>query len=155
MYSVSPRPSTRIDFFSFLLKATFTVAREETAALSALAVSGTTTRLTRKAAARVRNRVRVITSLSLLAGAEYRALRRGIQERRSTECRFRGAPFVLLNEGRGCASARSDERRERMAGQMVHVEFPAGDTAKASEFWGSLFGWNFESYPGPSEYLMT
>ena len=42
-----------------------------------------------------------------------------------------------------------------MAGQMVHVEFPAGDTAKASEFWGSLFGWKFESYPGPSEYLMT
>jgi predicted enzyme related to lactoylglutathione lyase len=42
-----------------------------------------------------------------------------------------------------------------MAGQMVHVEFPAGDTAKASAFWGSLFGWQFESYPGPSEYLMT
>ena len=42
-----------------------------------------------------------------------------------------------------------------MAGQMVHVEFPAGDTGKASEFWSSLFGWQFESYPGPSEYLMT
>jgi predicted enzyme related to lactoylglutathione lyase len=42
-----------------------------------------------------------------------------------------------------------------MAGQMVHVEIPAGDTAKAREFWGSLFGWQFESYPGPSEYLMT
>jgi uncharacterized protein len=42
-----------------------------------------------------------------------------------------------------------------MAGQMVHVELPAGDTAKAREFWGTLFGWQFESYPGPSEYLMT
>jgi predicted enzyme related to lactoylglutathione lyase len=42
-----------------------------------------------------------------------------------------------------------------MAGQMVHVEIPAGDTAKAREFWGSLFGWQFESYPGPTEYLMT
>jgi predicted enzyme related to lactoylglutathione lyase len=43
-----------------------------------------------------------------------------------------------------------------MAGQMVHVEIPAGDTAKAREFWGSLFGWEFEAYPGaPSEYLMT
>jgi predicted enzyme related to lactoylglutathione lyase len=38
---------------------------------------------------------------------------------------------------------------------MVHVEIPAGDTAKAREFWGSLFGWQFESYPGPSEYHMT
>ena len=42
-----------------------------------------------------------------------------------------------------------------MAGQMVHVEIPAGDTAKAREFWGSLFGWQFEEYPGPFEYYMT
>jgi uncharacterized protein len=43
-----------------------------------------------------------------------------------------------------------------MAGQMVHLEIPAGDTAKAREFWGSLFGWKFEEYPGsPTEYHMT
>jgi len=42
-----------------------------------------------------------------------------------------------------------------MPGQIVHVEIPADDTAKAQEFWGSLFGWQFESYPGPSEYHMT
>ena len=43
-----------------------------------------------------------------------------------------------------------------MAGQMVHVEIPAGDTAKAREFWGGLFGWKFEEYPGsPTEYHMT
>ena len=42
-----------------------------------------------------------------------------------------------------------------MAGQIVHLEIPADDTAKAREFWGSLFGWQFESYPGPSEYHMT
>ena len=43
-----------------------------------------------------------------------------------------------------------------MAGQMVHVEIPAGDTAKAREFWGSLFGWQFQAFEGsPSEYLMT
>ncbi len=43
-----------------------------------------------------------------------------------------------------------------MAGQMVHLEIPAGDTAKAREFWGSLFGWKFEEYPGsPGEYHMT
>ena len=42
-----------------------------------------------------------------------------------------------------------------MPGQMVHFEIPAGDTAKAREFWGSLFGWQFQEYPGPIEYHMT
>jgi uncharacterized protein len=42
-----------------------------------------------------------------------------------------------------------------MSGQIVHVEIPADDTAQASKFWGSLFGWQFEPFPGPSEYLMT
>ena len=42
-----------------------------------------------------------------------------------------------------------------MAGEIVHIEIPADDTAKAKEFWGSLFGWQFEAFPGPSEYHMT
>lgn len=43
-----------------------------------------------------------------------------------------------------------------MPGAMVHIEIPADDTAKAREFYGSLFGWQFEAYPGsPSEYHMT
>ena len=43
-----------------------------------------------------------------------------------------------------------------MAGQMVHLEIPAGDTAKARAFWGGLFGWEFQAYEGsPSEYHMT
>jgi uncharacterized protein len=42
-----------------------------------------------------------------------------------------------------------------MPGQVVHLEIPTGDTAKALEFWGSLFGWQFQQYPGPSEYHMT
>ena len=43
-----------------------------------------------------------------------------------------------------------------MAGQMVHFEIPAGDTAQAKEFWGGLFGWEFQEYPGsPTEYHMT
>ena len=42
-----------------------------------------------------------------------------------------------------------------MAGEIVHIEIPADDTAKGREFWGSLFGWEFESFPGPSEYHMT
>jgi predicted enzyme related to lactoylglutathione lyase len=42
-----------------------------------------------------------------------------------------------------------------MPGQIVHLEIPADDTATSQAFWGSLFGWQFESYPGPSEYHMT
>ena len=43
-----------------------------------------------------------------------------------------------------------------MAGQPVHFEIPADDTAKGRAFWSGLFGWEFgESYPGPSEYFMT
>jgi uncharacterized protein len=42
-----------------------------------------------------------------------------------------------------------------MAGQIVHIEIPADDTGASREFWGGLFGWQFEAYPGPSEYHMT
>lgn len=42
-----------------------------------------------------------------------------------------------------------------MAGEVVHLEIPADDTAQGREFWGGLFGWTFEAYPGPSEYHMT
>jgi hypothetical protein len=42
-----------------------------------------------------------------------------------------------------------------MAGQPVHFEIPADDTAKGREFWGSLFEWQFEAFPGPFEYHMT
>ena len=43
-----------------------------------------------------------------------------------------------------------------MAGQMVHLEIPAGDTTKARAFWSGLFGWEFQSFEGsPTEYHMT
>ena len=42
-----------------------------------------------------------------------------------------------------------------MPGQIVHIEIPADDTGAAQKFWGSLFGWEFQSFPGPSEYHMT
>ena len=43
-----------------------------------------------------------------------------------------------------------------MPGQMVHVEIPAGDTQKSRDFWGGLFGWQFQAYEGsPTEYHMT
>lgn len=42
-----------------------------------------------------------------------------------------------------------------MPGQMVHVEIPAGDTARAREFWSALFGWQWQTFEGPTEYHMT
>lgn len=42
-----------------------------------------------------------------------------------------------------------------MAGQVVHLEIPSKDTEKSRAFWGALFGWTFEQYPGPTEYHMT
>jgi predicted enzyme related to lactoylglutathione lyase len=30
-----------------------------------------------------------------------------------------------------------------MAGEIVHVEFPAGDVDRAQRFWNGLFGWQF------------
>ena len=42
-----------------------------------------------------------------------------------------------------------------MAGQIVHFEIPADDTGASQAFWGSLFGWQFQAFPGPFEYHMT
>ena len=43
-----------------------------------------------------------------------------------------------------------------MPTHFVHLEIPADDTARSREFWGSLFGWEFQAFPGsPSEYHTT
>ena len=42
-----------------------------------------------------------------------------------------------------------------MAGEMVHIELPAANTAEAQAFWGGLFGWQFNEFPGaPGGYYM-
>ena len=38
---------------------------------------------------------------------------------------------------------------------MAHLEIPAQDTRSAREFWGGLFGWEWQQFEGPSEYHMT
>jgi predicted enzyme related to lactoylglutathione lyase len=38
--------------------------------------------------------------------------------------------------------------------KIVHFEVPASDTGRAKEFWGSLFGVQFQTYEGPTEYHM-
>jgi uncharacterized protein len=43
-----------------------------------------------------------------------------------------------------------------MAGQIVHLEIPAGNTEAARAFWGGLFGWEFHSFEGsPTEYHLA
>jgi predicted enzyme related to lactoylglutathione lyase len=42
-----------------------------------------------------------------------------------------------------------------MAANLVHFEFPADDTSRAREFFGSLFGWSWQSFEGPIEYHQT
>ncbi len=42
-----------------------------------------------------------------------------------------------------------------MPGSIVHTEIPADDIERARSFWGPLFGWEFQSFPGPFEYHMT
>ena len=42
-----------------------------------------------------------------------------------------------------------------MAGKIVHVEIPVDDTGAGRAFWGGLFGWQFEAFPGPFEYHMA
>jgi predicted enzyme related to lactoylglutathione lyase len=42
-----------------------------------------------------------------------------------------------------------------MAGEVVHLEIPAGNTEGARQFYGSLFGWQWQSMEGPQEYHMT
>jgi uncharacterized protein len=40
-------------------------------------------------------------------------------------------------------------------GRVVHFEIPAGDTKRAVDFYGKVFGWKFEKWPGPMEYWMV
>ena len=36
-----------------------------------------------------------------------------------------------------------------MAGEIVHVEFPAADADRAQSFWNGLFGWDFQDWACP------
>jgi predicted enzyme related to lactoylglutathione lyase len=38
--------------------------------------------------------------------------------------------------------------------KIVHFEIPADDTARARNFWGTLFGYEFRTMEGPMEYHM-
>jgi uncharacterized protein len=38
--------------------------------------------------------------------------------------------------------------------RIVHFEIPADDTARARNFWGTLFGYEIQTMEGPQEYHM-
>ena len=40
-------------------------------------------------------------------------------------------------------------------GKVVWFELPAEDIARAREFYGRLFGWQFQAFEGMPEYQMT
>jgi uncharacterized protein len=52
-------------------------------------------------------------------------------------------------------SANQATNGESMPGQFVYIEIPADDTEQGRAFWGSLFGWEFNQFPGPFEYHTT
>jgi uncharacterized protein len=41
-----------------------------------------------------------------------------------------------------------------VGGSLVHFELPADDTERAREFYGELFGWQYQTWDGPIEYHM-
>ncbi len=41
------------------------------------------------------------------------------------------------------------------AGKIVWFELPAADTGRAKDFYGKLFGWQFQAIDGPTEYHMA
>ncbi len=39
--------------------------------------------------------------------------------------------------------------------KLIHIEIPADDTEQARAFWGGLFGWEFNNFPGgPGDYWL-
>src|SRR6266540_1921755 len=65
--------------------------------------------------------------------------------------------FTRLGGGRTDSGIAVKRRTEEAAlpGEIVHIEIPADDTQRSQEFWGSLFGWQFQANPGPFEYHTT
>jgi uncharacterized protein len=39
-----------------------------------------------------------------------------------------------------------------MSGSLVFFDMPADDVERAKQFWGELFAWQFEAWPGEFEY---
>jgi predicted enzyme related to lactoylglutathione lyase len=60
-----------------------------------------------------------------------------------------------LNDRGGAVGFAESVAEEALMAKPVHVELPAGDTARAKGFYSGLFGWEWQSMEGPIEYHMT
>lgn len=45
-----------------------------------------------------------------------------------------------------------EQNQKSMPANIVWFEIPADDLERARKFYGDLFGWKMERFPGPSEY---
>ena len=43
-------------------------------------------------------------------------------------------------------------KASKMSSSIVWFEIPADNVERAKKFYGELFGWNIEKFPGPMEY---
>jgi predicted enzyme related to lactoylglutathione lyase len=39
--------------------------------------------------------------------------------------------------------------------RVIHFEIPAAEPERAAAFYGKVFGWKFDKWPGPMEYWMV
>ena len=39
--------------------------------------------------------------------------------------------------------------------RVIHFELAADDPMRAQKFYGEVFGWHFQKYPGPMEYWLV
>jgi uncharacterized protein len=39
--------------------------------------------------------------------------------------------------------------------RVIHFEIPAAEPDRAAAFYGKVFGWKFDKWPGPMEYWMV
>jgi len=39
--------------------------------------------------------------------------------------------------------------------RVIHFEIPAAEPDRAAAFYGKVFGWKFDKWPGPIEYWMV
>lgn len=39
--------------------------------------------------------------------------------------------------------------------RVIHFEIPAAEPERAAVFYGKVFGWKFDKWPGPMEYWMV
>jgi len=82
---------------------------------------------------------------------EQRRIPGNASRRRSAVARLDFVPIACSGT---ISSVKTSVRREHMAGSPSTSRF-LSDTSRAREFYGKLFGWQWDTMEGPGEYHMT